>query len=104
MTSQRNPRGSVTAPLPVAWDADRTARAAAPDRGARCTTHGCIVRYTSGPDRPCREHADQDEHDEHDPRLRALARAAPARDHNWPKPRDLTPDERAGLGREEAGQ
>jgi hypothetical protein len=89
------PPGSLTNPLPVAWQADRDARGASPaPRSPRCTEPGCPVRYASGPDRPCRAHREN----EPDPRALALARAAPARDRNWPRPRELTPAERAELG------
>jgi hypothetical protein len=86
---------TVTAPLPVRWDESRAARGArtAP-RTPRCPVPACPVRYASGADRVCREHARESETDT---RSLALARAAPARHRNWPKVSDLTPAQRAEL-------
>jgi hypothetical protein len=57
---------------PAAWSPERDARGAAPDRGPRCTDADCPVRWPSGPDRPCPEHAA-------DAALAALARRARVR-------------------------
>jgi hypothetical protein len=53
-----NQPGSIGNPIPVAWSADREARGAATrPAGPRCTAPSCAVRYLSGENRPCPDHA-----------------------------------------------
>jgi hypothetical protein len=89
MTAGRyDPRGlasSFTSPRPVRWSADRDERgASAAPQGPRCTVPGCPVRYAGGPDRPCRDHAAEDERDQADARAWSLASMHTGSGHRWP--------------------
>ena len=42
---------------PVAWSAERETRGASTTASPRCTERSCPVRYGSGTDRPCPDHA-----------------------------------------------